>query len=299
VKPGIYLVHKRAGQTSFSLVQAFMEERRKAGIRPDKLPVCHGGALDPFAEGLVLLLAGDATRLMHLLHPVPKSYIATIAWGTETDNGDPLGRVVAEGDTAALSPASLEAALAPFIGWHDQVPPTTSNKRVGGERAYRRAHRGEQFEVPPSRVYLHSAAFIAHDLPRSSTLRLTSAGGYYVRALVRDLGRATGARAHLQTLSRTAIGPWSDPSAEERIVLHGAALFPWCPSVTVDGAEAAALKARRPIPARPADPPAWTFPPGFPDASPPLRALHGGALIAILRPRGEELIPDPPLRRPL
>src|SRR4051794_37648920 len=166
MNPGIYLVHKPVGQTSFALVQAFMDDRRKAGIRPDKLPVCHGGALDPFAEGLVLLLAGDATRLMHLLHPIPKTYLATVRWGVETDNGDPRGRPTAEGDPSRLSPQALDAALKPFLGWRDQVPPATSNKRVGGERAYVRAHRGEHVELPPSRVYLHEARFLSHDLPR-------------------------------------------------------------------------------------------------------------------------------------
>src|SRR5436309_3522184 len=114
--PGIYLVHKAVGETSFSLVQRFMEEVRLSGLRRDKLPVCHGGALDPFAEGLVLLLAGQATRLMDLIHPVPKTYLAEIGWGAETDTGDPLGRIVALADPSRLSPDALEQALTPFLG---------------------------------------------------------------------------------------------------------------------------------------------------------------------------------------
>src|SRR5881392_3229322 len=111
--PGIYLVHKAAGETSFSLVERLMEEVSLEGMSRDKLPACHGGALDPFAEGLVLLLAGQATRLMDLLHPVPKTYVAEIAWGAETDNGDPLGRIVARADPSRLSPDALEQALTP------------------------------------------------------------------------------------------------------------------------------------------------------------------------------------------
>src|SRR3954451_17581714 len=140
--PGIYLVHKPAGETSFSLVQRFMEEVRLAGLRRDKLPVCHGGALDPIAEGLVLLLAGQATRLMDLLHDVPKTYEAEIAWGAETDNGDPLVRVIATGDPASLTPQRLETTLRAFLGVRDQLRPAHSNKRVGGERGYPLAHRG-------------------------------------------------------------------------------------------------------------------------------------------------------------
>jgi tRNA pseudouridine55 synthase len=295
--PGIYLAHKPRGATSFELVREFMEEVRRAGIRRDKLPVCHGGVLDPFAEGLVLLLAGQATRLMDLLHPVPKTYVAEIAWGAETDNGDPLGQVVARGDASALTAARLEALLPEFLGFRDQVPPSTSNKRIGGERAYVRAHRGEVFELPPSRVYLHEARFIAHDLPRYSTLQIVCGGGYYVRSLARDLGRATGARAHLSSLVRTAIGPWAD--CKERVVVRGAALFPWCPSREVSAAELAALRLGEGIPLGEVRPPEWRLPEGFPDPRAPVRALHRGALHAMLREEAGALRPAPWLRAPL
>src|SRR4029077_12213796 len=113
-----------------------------------------------------------------------------------------------------------------FLGWQEQVPPATSNKRVDGERAYQKAHRGEEVVLPPSRVYLHSARWLSHDLPRSSTLELVSGGGDYVRAPARDLGRATGAFGHLTKLRRAAIGPWRDPE-QGRVLLRGAELFPW------------------------------------------------------------------------
>ena len=247
MKPGIYLVHKEPGATSFAKVRSFMEEVRAAGIRRDKLPACHGGALDPFAEGLLLILAGEAARLMELLHPVPKTYQAEIAWGAETDNGDLHGRVVARGDPAVLAPALLEEALRGFVGWRDQVPPATSNKRVGGERAYQLAHRGEQVMLSPSRVYLHQASWLEHDLPRFSRLHLLCGGGYYLRALARDLGRATGALGHLTGLRRTAIGPWKDPTG--RVHLQGAQLYPWCASREVqrEGSAAAARASHWPM----------------------------------------------------
>src|SRR5260370_17113703 len=127
LKPGIYLLHKRAGEASVALVQAFMEEVRAAGIRRDKLPVCHGGALDPFARGLLLILAGEAARLMDLLHAIPKSYVAEIAWGAETDNGDPLGRVVDTADASKLTPAILDPALPPFLASPAPLPPPPTN----------------------------------------------------------------------------------------------------------------------------------------------------------------------------
>src|SRR6267143_5379728 len=98
LEPGIHLLHKPAGPTSFSLVQPFLSEAR--GRRP-RIAVCHGGALDPFAEGLLPILVGRATRAFELLHPIPKEYQAEVSWGAETDNGDPLGVVVAPQDTSA------------------------------------------------------------------------------------------------------------------------------------------------------------------------------------------------------
>ena len=295
---GIYLAHKPEGATSFSLVQAFMDEVRAAGIRRDRLPACHGGALDPFASGLLLILAGQATRLMDLLHPAPKTYEAVLAWGAETDNGDALGRVTATGDASGLTPAALDAALVPLIGWRDQVPEAFSNKRVGGERAYRRAHRGEAVSLPAARVYLHEARFLEHDLPRRSTLLLTTGGGFYVRALVRELGRATSARAHVVKLHRSGIGPWADPGPGARRLVRGDQLFPWCRSREVSADELRKLRNGQQIPPGIAAPPQWPLPAGFPEPS-LLRALHGGLLVAMLRESPGGLEAAPMLKQPI
>src|SRR5216684_2438105 len=159
--PGIHLLHKPAGPTSFSLVQPFLSEAR--GLRP-RIAVCHGGALDPFAEGLLPILVG-------------------------------------RGDASGLDPARLDGALAPFLGWHEQVPPATSNKRVGGERAYVRAHRGELVELPPVRVYVHEARWVWHDLAGASwsAARRSCPGALSERSTRRKpapcaAGRSPGAR---------------------------------------------------------------------------------------------------------
>src|SRR5271170_3073395 len=102
MSPGIHLVHKPEGPTSFSLVQARLgaTEAPEGRRRPR---VCHGGTLDPFASGLLLILAEPATRLFDYLHPVPKVYDATVRWGIETDNGDPGGKVTFTGDSSGLN----------------------------------------------------------------------------------------------------------------------------------------------------------------------------------------------------
>jgi tRNA pseudouridine55 synthase len=188
---------------------------------------------------------------------------------------------VAEGPAPSLE--ALEGALEPFLGFRDQIPPDTCAKKIGGEAAYRKAHRGETVDLPPSRVYLHEAAWVSHDLPRSSILRLTCRGGFYVRALARDLGRRLGCPAHLSALSRTAIGPWDDPGPGRRALIQGEALVPWCPARELDDTEADHLLHGRPVPLGTIRPGSWALPVGFPDPDPPVRGLHQGRLVALLR----------------
>ena len=281
MQPGIYLVHKEIGSTSFDVVRGFTREARDEGLK--KYPIGHGGTLDPFAHGLLLVLAGQATRLMELMHPIPKTYVADIVWGAETDTCDLLGQVISEGDASGLSSAALDAALTPFLGWQEQVPPATSAKKIDGEAAYRKAHRGEEVILPPSNVYLHEARWVEHDLPGSSRLELTCRGGYYVRALARDLGRHLGCGAHLTGLHRSAIGPWKDPGPGLRILVQGEHLVPWCSSRRLSGEEAAHLDHGRAIPLGEMETPSWNLPAGFPDPFAPIRGMHEGKLVAQLR----------------
>jgi tRNA pseudouridine55 synthase len=287
MEPGLYLVHKPPGSTSFQVVRSFMDTIREEGL--GKLPVGHGGTLDPFAEGLLLILVGQATRLMDLMHPLPKSYRAEIVWGVETDTCDLQGLPVGEASSVDLDPEALVAALIPFFGWTDQIPPATSAKKIGGEAAYRKAHRGEEVFLPPSRVYLHSATWLRHELPGRSWLELTCRGGFYVRSLARDLGRSLGCGAHLAGLLRTAIGPWDDPGPGLREHMAGPALVPWCRTRKLTEEESVRLAQGRSIHFGTTEEPMWDLPAGFPDPSAPIRAMYAGRLVALLKEKQGEL----------
>jgi tRNA pseudouridine55 synthase len=288
MNPGIHLVHKPIGPTSFSLVQSYIHAARAhKERRPPR--ICHGGTLDPFASGLLLILVEPATRLFQYLHAIPKVYDATVCWGVETDNGDPHGRVVFTGDSSGLSPEQLEDALAKFVGWHDQIPHATSAKRIDGERAYLKAHRGETVVMPASRVYLHEARWLGHDLPRQSRLRMTVRGGYYVRALARDLGRLVGCGAHLTELHRTAIGPWTDPGPDQSVEIHGRDLLPWAATRLLTDQDVGDLRQSREIPVGDLVPPDWPMPSGFPDPQAPVRGFHLERFCFLLSPVGGNL----------
>jgi tRNA pseudouridine55 synthase len=282
VTPGLLLLHKPAGPTSAALTRDVAASAAAGGAR--KLPVCHAGTLDPFASGLLVLALGQATRAVDLLHDVPKEYIAEVAWGAETDNGDPLGTVIATGDVGGLSPDRLDAALAEHVGWRDQVPPPTSAQRIDGEYAYKKAHRGEVFVLPARRVFLHEARWLEHDIAGArSRLFLRCGRGYYVRSLARDMGRTLDCRAHLRALRRTAIGPWSDPGEGHDIAVTGEQLFPWLAARPLDDDEACRVAQGQPIGLGVLTPPPWSVPAGFPEPGGPVRALFGGRLVALLR----------------
>jgi tRNA pseudouridine55 synthase len=281
MKPGIHLLHKPPGPTSFSLVQ---QCRTGVSDRPGHRArrICHGGTLDPFASGLLLILVEPATRLFDYLHAIPKVYEATVRWGVETDNGDPNGRVTMLGDSSGLEPARLDDALATFVGWHEQIPHPTSAKRVGGERAYLKAHRGEDVVMPASKVYLHEARWIDHNLPFESRLRVVVRGGYYIRALARDLGQTLGCGAHLSHLHRAAIGPWNDPGEGQTAEVHGKDLLPWAPVRLLSDHDVGDLRQDKTISADGVVPGDWPLPEGFPDPAAPVRGFHQGKFCFLL-----------------
>jgi tRNA pseudouridine55 synthase len=273
---GVWLVNKPVGPTSFETLEA---------LRPKFAPLkaCHGGALDPFASGLLVVLAGRAVHVFHLLHELPKTYVATVAWGQETDNGDLNGKVIAEGDASKLTPAQLDEALKAQLGWQLQVPPKFSNKRVGKERAWRKAQAGEEFELPAEREYLHEATWLS-----LTELRLTCRGGYYVRSLARDLGRALGCRAHLKQLNREAIGPWRCPSGEpEHLPLLEA--LTWLPRRTLSDDEVGRMRRKEKLELKNPERAAWHVPLEFPEPQKRVLGVHQNRPAALLEVDGSVL----------
>lgn len=280
----LWLAHKPQGVTSASVVR----DLHAQWSGNYALKMSHGGVLDPFAHGLLLILVGAANKLFEAFHEVPKTYIATIQWGQETDTGDSGGKIVFQGDAHKLSSETLEAALAPKRGWTMQQPPATSNKRIDGERAYVRAHRGEDVSVPQQQVYLHSARWLAHQLPHQSRLEVVVRGGFYVRSLAIDLGRAVNEGATLLSLERTAIGPYADVDVPQ--AFHGHDVLPWLPWAELSDAQWGALRQGQ-VPIVSEQPARWPLPQGFPSPSFKTRFFHRGRLVAVLGKTGPVLLP--------
>jgi tRNA pseudouridine55 synthase len=193
----VLLCDKPAGITSHDMVVRVRRERGcKAG---------HAGTLDPFATGLLLVLLGRATKLQRHLIGLRKTYMATARLGWTSSTGDSDGELTETGRV----PESLVLPT----GRVRQRVPMTSAVRVGGERLYRKAHRGETVETPERDIDVYRADLLAHDAD-TVTYEIECSAGTYVRTLVETLGDA-----YCAALRRTAIGPFGVEDAGEELSL--------------------------------------------------------------------------------
>jgi len=274
----VVLVDKPAGPTSHDLVA---RARRALGTRA----VGHGGTLDPFATGLLLLLVGKATRLARFAGSQPKTYLATAVLGARTDTDDATGASLPGGPgPVPADGGEVAGAIAGFRGTGLQRPPAFSAKKVAGVRSYRLARRGEAVDLAPVEVTVHAIELVEWAPPRV-TFRATVSAGTYVRALARDLGEALGCGAHLESLRREAIGGLRVEDAVSPEAIGPAALRParlavaHLPTVELDRAGAAAVAHGRAVAA-----------PG--ELAGHVALLDRGELVAVARAEGGMLRPE-------
>lgn len=186
--------------TSHDVVAAV---RRATGVRK----VGHAGTLDPMATGVVVVAIGRVTRLIRFIQEMPKEYLATGIFGVATDSLDADGAVL-ERHPMSIVQSDVENVLPRFMGTVEQIPPMVSALKVGGERLYELARRGEMVERPARTVVIHELEltdFAPGPYPEVG-LRVVCGKGTYIRSLVDDIARTLGGRAHLSQLRRTRVG---------------------------------------------------------------------------------------------
>jgi tRNA pseudouridine55 synthase len=189
---GFICSDKPAGVTSHDVVARY---RRELGLKTG-----HAGTLDPFATGLLIILLGAATRLQRYVLGLPKTYTATARLGWTSTTGDPDGEL-----TETKRVPAVDRLVLP-TGTVRQRVPMTSAVRVGGERLYRKAQRGEQVERPERDVEIYRADLITVG-EGTATFEVECSAGTYVRTLIEELDDA-----YCEALRRTAIGDLSLPA---------------------------------------------------------------------------------------
>ncbi|HWY18867.1 MAG TPA: tRNA pseudouridine(55) synthase TruB [Solirubrobacteraceae bacterium] len=207
---GVLLIDKPAGMTSHDVVAA-VRRALGAGVK-----VGHAGTLDPFATGLLIVLVGAATKAQRRLMELPKRYETVARLGARSSTGDTEGEIVETGRLPPDPPALQTGEIR-------QRPPRHSAVKIGGERAYKRARRGERFEMPERivTVYRFEQLWRERDAPLDGSAEASTAAparwgaleraayaiecsaGTYVRSLIADLNDA-----YCVELRRTAIGPF-------------------------------------------------------------------------------------------
>lgn len=257
---GVILYPKPAGVTSHDIV-ARVRERLGRGVK-----VGHAGTLDPFATGLLLVLVGRATRAQRFLMALPKTYRAVARLGWRSDTGDRDGTLEHTGRV----PAELRLPTGELM----QRPPAYSAVKVGGERAYRLARRGEAVEPEPRPVTVHRFELLWRDGERAG-LEIECSAGTYVRQLVADLGDA-----YCEELERTAIGRFRLDDADEERTVPLAAALDFLPERALGADDARRVAHGVALPGV-----------GLRDPTPFVRLTHGGRLIAIAEARDAGLKP--------
>ncbi|UCF41828.1 MAG: tRNA pseudouridine(55) synthase TruB [Gemmatimonadota bacterium] len=276
---GFVLVDKPPGPTSHDVVDVVRQAygTRRAG---------HAGTLDPFASGLLIVLVGRATRLSQYLVGLPKRYTGAMTLGVETDTEDPTGDVTRTDDGwRTLADSAVRSAMASLTGRSLQHPPAHSARKQDGERAYRRARRGDPVELEPREIDVMRFEMTARE---GSTVEFAAevSSGTYLRALARDLGRALGCGAHLAGLRRTHVGSFSVAEAVAVETLRRQAPALRAPreavghltTITLDTERRGMIVHGQPVPAADV-------------AGGPVALVAGGELVAIAQRQGEVLKP--------
>jgi tRNA pseudouridine55 synthase len=249
---GVLLLNKPVGITSNAALQKakWLLNARKAG---------HTGTLDPFADGLLPLCFGEATKFSAYLLDADKRYRAVLRLGITTRTGDPEGEVLTTREVTS-SCADVGAALPAFVGEIEQTPPMHSALKHQGRPLYEYARAGVEIARPPRRVTIRALELLDCALP-SAVLDVRCSAGTYVRTLAEDIGSTLGCGAHLTALTRTASGGFSlehahtlselealDADARQALLLPADCLVAHLPKVQLDAADAASLCQGRSVP---------------------------------------------------
>jgi tRNA pseudouridine55 synthase len=249
---GVLLLNKPVGITSNAALQKakWLLNAKKAG---------HTGTLDPFADGLLPLCFGEATKFSAYLLEADKHYRAVLQLGVTTTTGDPEGEVL---DTreVTVSHADISAVLPRFIGEIEQIPPMHSALKHQGRPLYEYARAGIEIERPPRKVTIRALDLIECDPPRV-VLDVQCSAGTYIRTLAQDIGAVLGCGAHLTALTRTVAGGFTlgqahtltdlealEASQRHALLLPADCLVAHLPAIQLDAADAAALCQGRSVP---------------------------------------------------
>jgi len=195
---GVINIYKPKGLTSHDVVGIV---RKILNIKQ----VGHTGTLDPFAEGVLPICIGKATRLIEYFDD-DKEYIATIKFGVSTDTYDTEGKVT-QRSTQNISEEEIRTCLKKFLGEVEQIPPIFSAIKVNGKKLYEYARAGEKITPKSRKVTIYNINLMNFNYEeQTANVLISCSKGTYIRSIANDLGTTLGCGAHLIKLIRTQAG---------------------------------------------------------------------------------------------
>jgi tRNA pseudouridine55 synthase len=201
----IILIDKPADMSSFGVVARV---RRVLSQREGKkVKVGHTGTLDPFATGLMIILAGKATKRSNEFLKKDKVYEATVMLGKTSTTGDPEGEITENAVESIPSREDVERAVQKFTGKIMQKVPAFSAVKINGERAYKLARKGQEVATPTREVEIYETKILDYNYPELK-IRTHVSSGTYIRTLGEDIGTELGTGAYLTALRRTCTGDY-------------------------------------------------------------------------------------------
>ena len=195
---GVINIYKPKGMTSHDVVSVL---RKKLNIKQ----VGHTGTLDPFAEGVLPVCVGKATRLIEYFDD-DKEYLATVQFGSQTTTYDLEGDITQTSSTK-ITQTDLEKALEAFRGEILQTPPIYSAIKVNGKKLYEYAREGKEVKIEPRKVTIYKIELKSFDeIKQQAEISIKCSKGTYIRSIANDLGVNLGCFGHLVKLIRTQAG---------------------------------------------------------------------------------------------
>ncbi len=183
-------------------------------LKPLKLKVGHAGTLDPLATGLLIICTGKMTKQIDTFQAQEKEYTGTLILGATTPSYDMETEPEQQFDISNITEEQVKNACKQFIGDIQQYPPAHSAIKIGGERLYEKARRGEEVELRLRNVTISEFEITGIALPEIN-FRVVCSKGTYIRSLVNDFGKALNNGAYLSKLRRTRSGDYKIDDAWE------------------------------------------------------------------------------------
>lgn len=239
----VLAIYKKRGETPLQALDRLREERPEY----EKEILSYAGRLDPMAEGVMLVLAGEANKEREKYLNLDKTYVTQILCGVSTDTHDLLG-LVTEIKPMGISESKFTEAVRSFLGEFSQKYPAYSSKTVGGVQLHELSRKGEGFDTPAHKVkienikiinskkvsasdvlgyVLSSVDLVSGDFRQEETkerwkeilkyqnsqfdlfeLELSVSSGFYVRQFAADIGEKLGCPALAYSIKRTKVGEW-------------------------------------------------------------------------------------------